>query len=111
MAQCFRFVCQNCGKAIDAWSDGNPYYIDDSGQKQYAYHPQHERLASCVGNDLPHLCLACGEQFVDDSRAPMARCPKCESRDISRDTEVGGRQCPWCTVGLFDIDPDFFCIS
>ena len=31
------------GDPIEAWSDGNPYYIDDAGDKQYAYHPDHEK--------------------------------------------------------------------
>ena len=39
MAECRRFVCSGCGRKIDAWSDGNPFYIDETGKKQYAYHP------------------------------------------------------------------------
>lgn len=39
MAEGIRYICDNCSRAIEAWSDGNPYYIDDSGNKKYAYHP------------------------------------------------------------------------
>ncbi len=31
MAEARRFVCGNCDKTIEAWSDGNPYFIDDAG--------------------------------------------------------------------------------
>ncbi len=40
MAEGFRFVCDSCDRTIEAWSDGNPYYFDDDGKKQYAYHPE-----------------------------------------------------------------------
>ena len=29
MAECLRFVCSGCGTSIEAWSDDNPFYIDD----------------------------------------------------------------------------------
>jgi hypothetical protein len=35
MAEC---RSSGCGRKIDAWSDGNPFYIDETGKKQYAYH-------------------------------------------------------------------------
>ena len=47
MAQQTTWLCTTCGHSIGAWSDGNPYYIDEAGEKQYAYHPDHERLALC----------------------------------------------------------------
>ncbi len=55
MAQGLRYVCGGCGHVIEAWSDGNPYFIDETGAKQYAHHPDHERLAWCIGNDSPHI--------------------------------------------------------
>ena len=64
MADMKRCVCDNCHKAIESWSDGNPYYIDEAGAKKYAYHPDHERLSKCIGNDDPHLCTACGDVFL-----------------------------------------------
>jgi hypothetical protein len=51
MAERRRFVCGECGNSVDAWSDGNPYYIDSHGKKQYAYHPNHRELDKCIGND------------------------------------------------------------
>lgn len=53
MAETVRFTCSELGKTIEAWSDGNPYHIDENGQKQYAYHPDHENLARRIGNDSP----------------------------------------------------------
>ena len=111
MAEGIRYVCGACHRASEAWSDGNPYYIDETGRKQYAYHPDHERLARCIGNDTPHLCLACGEEFNVDSRAPTAECPKCTSDDIADTFRLSGRRCPYCKAGVFTVDPDFHCIS
>ena len=111
MAEAKRYVCENCHKAIVAWSDGNPYYIDEAGAKQYAYHPDHERLSMCIGNDDPHLCLACGDEFMVDSRRPITACPKCGDADISDTYNLGGRQCPYCSAGVFAADPEFVCVS
>jgi hypothetical protein len=65
MAQCFRFVCGHCSDVIDAWDDGNPYFFNAHGKKEYAYHPHRER-ERCIGNDSPHLCLECGEELKVD---------------------------------------------
>lgn len=111
MAQALLFVCNSCGKSVQAWSDGNPYFIDESGEKQYAYHPDHDRLALCIGNDTPHLCLKCGEEFKVDSRSPVDRCPLCSSSEISPTFELGGKRCPCCEAGVFVEDPEFHCIS
>ena len=111
MAEGIRYVCGACHRASEAWSDGNPYYIDATGRKQYAHHPDHERLARCIGNDTPHLCLACGEEFNVDSRAETAECPKCTSGDIVDTFQLNGRRCPYCEAGVFTADPDFHRIS
>ncbi|KUL01097.1 MAG: hypothetical protein XE11_2242 [Methanomicrobiales archaeon 53_19] len=111
VADAKRFVCGSCRRAIEAWSDGNPYYLDRDGQKHYAYHPNHERLDRCIGNDLPHLCLACDEKFNVDSLAPIKACPKCGSADIVRTYELDGQRCPYCKAGIFTVDPDYYCIS
>jgi len=111
MAECLRFICRACGKTVKSWSDGNPYYIDASMGKQYAYHPDHERLAMCTGNDTPHFCLTCGNEFLVDSCAPVEHCPKCSSLDIANTFQLSGRHCPACPAGYFEIDPDFGCIS
>jgi hypothetical protein len=55
MAESRRFVCTQCAHEIEAWSDGNPFYLDERGRKRHAYHPDHENLDRCVGNDVPHL--------------------------------------------------------
>ena len=111
MAQAKQFICGSCGRAIKAWSDGNPYYLDENGRKQYAYHPDHERLARCIGNDSPHLCLGCGEESRVDSRAPIAECPKCGGSQLVRSYQLGGQRCPYCKAGVFAEDLEFFCIS
>ena len=111
MAECIRYVCGHCGKDITAWSDGNPYYIDEHGQKQYAYHPNHELLERCIGNDSPHLCLSCGNEFKVDSREPVSACPSCEADGFVGTSQLGGQRCPYCKTGFFSADPDFHCIS
>jgi DNA-directed RNA polymerase subunit RPC12/RpoP len=111
MALRMRFVCKKCSYAIEAWDDGNPYYIDETGAKQYAHHPDHERLSRCVGNDRPHICLSCGEEVNVDSRAQISACPKCGSYDLVDSFKLDGQRCPHCKVGMFAVDPSFFVIS
>ena len=113
MAQGCRFVCicSGCDRTIEAWSDGNPYYIDEDGKKRYAYHPQHDLLERCIGNDAPHLYLSCGHQFMVDSEAPIARCPKCSARDIVNTLELSDKACPYCRTGVFAVDPGWSAIS
>ena len=111
MAEAIRFVCEECGHAIEAWSDGNPYYVDKAGAKQYAYHPDHERLDRCIGNDTPHLCLACKHEFFVDSRVPITTCPKCGANEIAGTYQLNGQPCPYCKAGVFAADPKFHCIS
>ncbi|HEX7567735.1 MAG TPA: hypothetical protein VF355_04145 [Anaerolineaceae bacterium] len=111
MAKAIRFVCGSCNKVIESWSDGNPYWIDETGAKQYAYHPDHDRLALCIGNDSPHLCLACGNEFKVDSRAPVSVCPKYGAADITDTFHLGGKSCPYCKAGVFSADPGFRVIS
>jgi hypothetical protein len=111
MAECKRIVCTGCARAFDVWSDGNPYYLDDQGKKQYAYHPDHENLARCIGNDSPHICLGCGAQRKVDSRKPRSNCPKCRTGELVHLWELEGRQCPFCSGGIFERDVDYFAIS
>lgn len=111
MAQALLHVCDQCQHSVKAWSDGNPYYINKSGTKQYAYHPDHELLDLCIGNDSPNLCLNCGEEFMVDSRAPLGTCPKCGSTNFVDSYDLSGHPCPYGKVGKFNIDPDFLCIS
>ena len=111
MAECLRFVCAACGHTIEAWSDGNAYYIDDNGEKQYAYHPDHENLDRCIGNDSPHLCLSCGVACKVDSRSPVAACPGCTSESLQPLFRLAGSLCPYCGEGVFEVDPGFHAIS
>jgi DNA-directed RNA polymerase subunit RPC12/RpoP len=110
MAEGVRYVCGHCGKAIEAWSDGNPYYLDADGRKHYAYHPD-PRWSKCIGYDSPTLCLACGAAFKIDSRSPTPRCPTCDSRDLADTFGLGGKPCPFCKAGVFAADPEFRRIS
>jgi hypothetical protein len=110
MGMCVRFVCQYCGDAIDSWDEGNPYYVDSAGNKQYAYHPQPER-EHCIGIESPHLCLSCGIQFPVDSNSQVGVCPACSSADVVDTFRLGGRRCPSCKIGSFKLDPKFHCIS
>ena len=111
MAEGRQYVCNSCGHSIEAWTDGNPYYIDENGSKQYAYHPDHERLNKCIGNDSPHLCLSCGHEFMVDSRDPVAACPICGSSEIADTFQLDGRQCPFCKKEVFAFDPKSVSIS
>jgi hypothetical protein len=106
MAEGITNVCDKCSTKVEAWSDGNPYYLDASGAKEYAYHPDHERLERCIGNDSPHLCLGCGHQFMVDSRAPITACPECASERICDCFDLSGKPCPFCKAGTFDNDPN-----
>ena len=105
MAEGVTYICGECGHAIEAWSDGNPYYIDKNGDKQYAYHPDHKRLDQCIGNDSPHLCLSCGKEFMVDSRAPISACPEYQANDVVSTFDLDGQRCPYCKVGVFAADP------
>jgi len=111
MAEAIRYLCSKCGHAILAWSDGNPYYFDEAGKKQYAYHPDHERLDKCIGNDRPHLCLSCGRELLIDSRAADTSCSKCGATDPVKTYQLNGYRCPYCNEGEFTVDADFHCIS
>lgn len=111
MASAILHICNNCEYAIEAWSDGNPYYIDDAGKKKYAYHPDHENLARCIGNDDPHICLSCGHGFMVDSRAPVSECPTCRDADIVSTYQLGGRRCPNCKTGSLPDNPGISAIS
>lgn len=33
MAEGVRFVCGSCSTMVEAWSDGNPYYLDPSSTR------------------------------------------------------------------------------
>jgi hypothetical protein len=29
------FICTNCTHAVNAWDEGDPYYVDEDGQRRY----------------------------------------------------------------------------
>ena len=33
-----KIVYDHCVSAIEAWDDGNPYFKNQDGEKEYAYH-------------------------------------------------------------------------
>lgn len=101
MAEAFRFACDHCSHEIESWSDGNPYFINEEGEKEYAYHPDHDRLSRCIGNDSPHLCVGCGEEQKVDSRAPHDACTRCGEELLVNTWELGGKPCPYCKEGHF----------
>jgi predicted RNA-binding Zn-ribbon protein involved in translation (DUF1610 family) len=111
MAEAYQFTCTSCSHSLGAWSDGNPYYIDSSGKKEYAYHPDHDGLARCIGNDDPNLCLGCGAEVMVDSRSPIGRCPQCDAARLVPTWSLEGKRCPFCRSGDFRRDADFFVIS
>ena len=111
MAECIRFVCSGCGQSIDAWSDGNPFYFDETGNKKYAYHPNHDELAKCIANDVPHFCLKCGVESKIDSRLDGQVCPECGSEKVVGTFRLEGVRCPKCKDGHFARDEKFHCIS
>ena len=111
VAQSRFLVCCGCGFEIEAWSDGNPYYRDHRGRKRYAYHPDHERLARCIGNDEPHLCLQCGAQIKVDSLKPVSQCRKCKAGPLIALRDLEGRPCPHCSAGKYVLDSERGAIS
>ena len=105
MAQGYTFVCGECGHSLLSWGDGNPYFYDESGKKQYAYHPDDEALARCIGNDSEHICLSCGHEFLIDSLKPVRKCPECESGKIRDTFSLHDERCPFCKKGTFFGEP------
>jgi hypothetical protein len=110
MAQGRNFICSHCEFQIEAWDDGNPYYVTETGRKKYAYHPD-PKLEECIGNDSPTICLNCGKRFKIDSRNPIPNCPKCGSACVSDEFSLDAKTCPYCKVGTFVQDLNFHMIS
>ncbi len=110
MALAARYRCSSCSFTVVAWSDGNPYYFDERGEKSYAYHPD-EKHDLCIGNDVPNICLTCAVEVNVDSRFPSRTCPQCAKQTLVEVTELGGAQCPECKRGVFVADAQFQLIS
>ena len=112
MAYSITYQCSECREVVDTWDDGNPYYIDRgrmalkglprSRCKVYVYHPERPP-GPLDGNDVPHLCLACGHVFNVDSALSRTTCTKCRSSDIIDCCCLDGRTCPCCKKGSFTV--------
>jgi len=111
MAEGYTFRCTVCEFAVATWSDGNPFYLDENDRKRYAYHPDHENLARCIGNDVPHLCLSCGAETKVDSRRPRTKCRKCKAAALVETWDLQGKTCSRCSKGQFKRDDSSFSIS
>lgn len=111
MAEAIQFTCSVCARAIVVWSDGNLYYRDENGRKRHAYHPYHEALARCIGNDVPHLCLACGRETTVDSERPPRHCRRCRTGTLIPTWELAGQRCPTCREGSFVASAEPYAIS
>ena len=98
MAEGVQITCTECDFTTEAWSDGNPYYLDEYGEKRYAYHPAPE-ADLCTAVDVPHICMKCAHQFNVDSAAPIQRCPECNFGRISSLWRLVGKTCPCCQSG------------
>lgn len=110
MAQGVGYVCDHCDFRIEAWDDGNPYYVDRvrmharglprSKCKVYVFHPE-VPPQPLDGNDVPHMCLECGHVFNVDTALNRTTCTKCRSPEILDCLRLDGRGCPRCRNGSF----------
>lgn len=110
MAEGRTFVCTNCSHSLQAWDEGDPYYVDKRGKRRYVYHPSPERDRA-TGVEWPALCLGCGLEITQDSAAAVEQCARCASQEIVDVWAVDGRVCPYCRAGTFAVEPDSFAIS
>lgn len=109
MAERIRTVCPACEWSVKAWSDGNPYLIED-GTKRYVPHPSQD-WDKAVGNDVPAVCLDCGRQTTLDSRAPRKACSRCRSGRLRPAYSLAGCECPRCHDGQMARDDSYRMIS
>ena len=97
------FVCTGCARAIEAWDEGDPYYVDADGERRYVFHPSPERERA-TGVEWPALCLACGAEVTRDSALAPGPCPACGGGDVVDAWALEGRRCPSCRRGEFRED-------
>lgn len=124
MAEGRKLICSHCGYALEAWSDGNPFFLSDAGEPQFFYHPNESQLEEYiqqsegryltgearqdfmvkrVGNMNDLLCLDCGNTFrLDADRQPTV-CPqeRCKSKNGVDVWLLSGKTCPRCKTGTF----------
>jgi DNA-directed RNA polymerase subunit RPC12/RpoP len=105
------YVCTNCQRQIEAWDEGNPYYLTyPERTKHYAYHPHPDR-SRCTHVDTPVLCLSCGTESMSDSARPLTTCPDCGNAPLLDTWRLEGVSCPTCGHGVFRADPNGYMIS
>ena len=119
------FTCVKCGFSVEAWDDGNPYIEAPDGQRFHFYHPSadgqiekivsgilghaatqveiHEMLQNQAGNESDYLCLDCGKMSMHDPKKDKRSCANCGSKKLADVNRLGGRPCPSCKEGQFDI--------
>ncbi len=134
MAAGYCFRCSNCDFEVTAWDDGNPYIVDDEGQRHFFYHPHGEavieevlarsawtigksaaevesELGKHTGNMPDALCRDCGAVSKVDENPELARCGECQGTNLDDAMELEGKPCPKCKKGTFRHDRENFCIS
>ena len=104
------FVCDFCNHEIEVWDEGDPYYFDRYGKKQYAPHP-HPMFEMIKGFDSLYLCLECGEEVTVDSEEPTSVCSACHAETLVQASQLCGKPCPACKRGHFRLDPSRYAIS
>ena len=125
--------CPVCSFEIEAWSDGNPYILDDRNRPKFYYHPcESERIeiiASCewarsktdaelsqilelksgIMSDM--ICLECAGKFKCDTEKKKPKCRKCGSENVHDQFLLEGVTCPKCHRGQFPDVPERGAIS
>lgn len=74
MAMGVTFVCANCKFAVEAWDDGNPYFLSYKGRPQFFYHPDGEGMLESY--KIKYMCDALGaivDQVHDEMFTEMLR--------------------------------------
>jgi DNA-directed RNA polymerase subunit RPC12/RpoP len=122
MAAGSQVCCSNCSFNVEAWDDGNPYIVDQSGERQHCYHPAAEDIimevrafisvadpdalhkdAGRMGNESDLLCLDCGHSSRLDSDVDTLTCAKCGGKKLRDHMELDGAACPKCGKGTLEI--------
>jgi hypothetical protein len=116
MAQCTKFICDQCGFSVDWCDDGNRYLEWPPGIRNYLYHPadipETERIMNLIygrspsqdeykrafqlygGNESEFLCLSCAEvNRIDSKRDPM-KCKKCGASSLREVSGLAKTECP-----------------
>lgn len=107
---------------MEAWDYGNPYIIDQSGERQHCLHPAAGDIikdvraviaiadpdvlhkdAGRMGNESDLLCLDCGHSTRLDPDVDTLTCAKCGGAKLRDHMELDGAACPKCRKGTLVI--------